>query len=309
MQSSHRRSWNVGKTLGAGAAALFQNMDTLLADTSDEHISEPSTEVDPALLKPNPFQPRRTFNEESLQELADSIKEHGIIQPIIVEKKGTDFFIIAGERRTRAAIIAGLTRVPVVFRQFDDNKKLEIALIENIQRENLNPIEEAKAYREIMQLSNLNQDETAKRVGKSRSAVTNALRLLQLPEEIRTALENSSLSAGHARALLSLVNPADQQLLFTRIMEQSLSVREAEMQAAQLKKGIRTAVQPQTAPNRNKKSAEPEDEFALRDIEQQFIDALGTKVEIKGDCKRGFIQISYFSRADLDSLYEKLSAK
>ena len=160
-----------------------------------------------------------------------------------------------------------------------------------------------------MQLSNLNQDETAKRVGKSRSAVTNALRLLQLPEEIRTALENGSLSAGHARALLSLVNPADQKLLFIRITEQSLSVREAEMQAAQLKKGIRTAVQPQTAPNHSKKSAEPEDEFALRDIEQQFIDALGTKVEIKGDCKRGFIQISYFSRADLDSLYEKLSAK
>ncbi len=309
MQNSRRRSWIVGKTLGAGAAALFQNMDTLLADTSDEYSAEPSTEVDPALLKPNPFQPRRTFNEESLQELADSIKEHGIIQPIIVEKKGTDFFIIAGERRTRAAIIAGLTRVPVVFRQFDDNKKLEIALIENIQRENLNPIEEAKAYREIMQLSNLNQDETAKRVGKSRSAVTNALRLLQLPEEIRTALENGSLSAGHARALLSLVNPADQKLLFIRITEQSLSVREAEMQAAQLKKGIRTAVQPQTAPNHSKKSAEPEGEFALRDIEQQFIDALGTKVEIKGDCKRGFIQISYFSRADLDSLYEKLSAK
>ena len=266
-------------------------------------------ELDPALLKPNPFQPRRTFNEESLQELAASIKEHGIIQPIIAEKNGDEYYIIAGERRTRAALLAGLTRVPVIFREFENSKKLEIALIENIQRENLNPIEEAKAYQEIMQLSNLNQEETAKRVGKSRSAVANAMRLLQLPDEMQTALEKGSITAGHARAILSLINPADQTLLFTRITEQALSVREAEMQAAQLKNGSR-AGQKKTSPQQSVSRPETDDaQLAVKDIEQQFIDALGTKVEIKGDLEKGIVHISYFSQADLDALYNKIAAK
>lgn len=264
-------------------------------------------ELDPRLLKPNPFQPRRTFNEESLQELAASIKAHGIIQPIIVEKNGNAYYIIAGERRTRAALLAGLTRVPVIFREFDNSKKLEIALIENIQRENLNPIEEAKAYQEIMQLSGLNQEETAKRVGKSRSAVANAMRLLQLPDEMQAALEKGFLSAGHARAILSLVNPADQQILFSRIIEQGLSVREAEMQAAQLKNGKRTE-QKQRA-QATKTSTDDDGKFLVKDMEQQFIDALGTKVEIKGDLEKGIVHISYFSRTDLDTLYDKLIAK
>ena len=264
-------------------------------------------ELDPRLLKPNPFQPRRIFNEESLQELAASIKDHGIIQPIIVEKNGNEYYIIAGERRTRAAILAGLSRVPVIFREFDNSKKLEIALIENIQRENLNPIEEAKAYQEIMQLSGLNQEETAKRVGKSRSAVANAMRLLQLPDGMQAALEKGFLSAGHARAILSLVNPADQQILFTRITEQGLSVREAEMQAAQLKNGKRTE-QKQPAQSA-KPPADDDSRFVVKDMEQQFIDALGTKVEIKGDLEKGIVYISYFSRADLDTLYDKLIAK
>lgn len=264
-------------------------------------------ELDPRLLKPNPFQPRRTFNEESLQELATSIKDHGIIQPIIVEQKGSDYYIIAGERRTRAALLAGLTRVPVIFREFDNTKKLEIALIENIQRENLNPIEEAKAYQEIMQLSGLNQEETAKRVGKSRSAVANAMRLLQLPDGMQSALEKGFLSAGHARAILSLVNPADQQILFTRITEQGLSVREAEVQAAQLKNGKRS--EKKVAAQHTKPPIDDDAQFFIKDMEQQFIDALGTKVEIKGDIEKGVVYISYFSRADLDTLYNKLAAK
>ena len=279
-----------------------------LSDTQDHTAVSAPVELDPALLKPNPFQPRRTFNEESLQELAASIKEHGIIQPIIAEKNGDEYYIIAGERRTRAALLAGLTRVPVIFREFENSKKLEIALIENIQRENLNPIEEAKAYQEIMQLSNLNQEETAKRVGKSRSAVANAMRLLQLPDEMQTALEKGSITAGHARAILSLINPADQTLLFTRITEQVLSVREAEMQAAQLKNGSRagqknTALQPVSRPETD------DAQLAVKDIEQQFIDALGTKVEIKGDLEKGIVHISYFSQADLDALYNKIAAK
>ena len=279
-----------------------------LSDTQDHTAVSAPVELDPALLKPNPFQPRRTFNEESLQELAASIKEHGIIQPIIAEKNGDDYYIIAGERRTRAALLAGLTRVPVIFREFENSKKLEIALIENIQRENLNPIEEAKAYQEIMQLSNLNQEETAKRVGKSRSAVANAMRLLQLPDEMQTALEKGSITAGHARAILSLINPADQTLLFTRITEQALSVREAEMQAAQLKNGSR-AGQKNTAPQPVSRPETDDAQLAVKDIEQQFIDALGTKVEIKGDLEKGIVHISYFSQADLDALYNKIAAK
>lgn len=272
------------------------------------YASEPvPQELDPALLKPNPFQPRRIFNEESLQELAASIKDHGIIQPIIVEQNGGEYYIIAGERRTRAALLAGLSRVPVIFREFDNSKKLEIALIENIQRENLNPIEEAKAYQEIMQLSGLNQEETAKRVGKSRSAVANAMRLLQLPDGMQSALEKGALSAGHARAILSLVNPADQQILFTRITEQGLSVREAEVQAAQLKNGKRTEQKP--AAPQPKPLADDDVRFIVKDMEQQFIDALGTKVEIKGDLEKGVVYISYFSRSDLDSLYDKLASK
>jgi len=279
-----------------------------LSDTQDHTAVSAPVELDPALLKPNPFHPRRTFNEESLQELAASIKEHGIIQPIIAEKNGDEYYIIAGERRTRAALLAGLTRVPVIFREFENSKKLEIALIENIQRENLNPIEEAKAYQEIMQLSNLNQEETAKRVGKSRSAVANAMRLLQLPDEMQTALEKGSITAGHARAILSLINPADQTLLFTRITEQSLSVREAEMQAAQLKNGSR-AGQKNTAPQPVSRPETDDAQLAVKDIEQQFIDALGTKVEIKGDLEKGIVHISYFSQADLDALYNKIAAK
>ena len=279
-----------------------------LSDTQDHTAVSAPVELDPALLKPNPFQPRRTFNEDSLQELAASIKEHGIIQPIIAEKNGDEYYIIAGERRTRAALLAGLTRVPVIFREFENSKKLEIALIENIQRENLNPIEEAKAYQEIMQLSNLNQEETAKRVGKSRSAVANAMRLLQLPDEMQIALEKGSITAGHARAILSLINPADQTLLFTRITEQSLSVREAEMQAAQLKNGSR-AGQKNTAPQPVSRPEADDAQLAVKDIEQQFIDALGTKVEIKGDLEKGIVHISYFSQADLDALYNKIAAK
>ena len=159
-----------------------------------------------------------------------------------------------------------------------------------------------------MQLSNLNQEETAKRVGKSRSAVANAMRLLQLPDDMQTALEKGSITAGHARAILSLINPADQTLLFTRITEQSLSVREAEMQAAQLKNGSR-AGQKNTAPQPVSRLEADDAQLAVKDIEQQFIDALGTKVEIKGDLEKGIVHISYFSQADLDALYNKIAAK
>lgn len=290
---------------GAYSVETAQQAAAIPHDSAQADIlQDAAIELDPALLQPNPFQPRRTFNEESLQELAASIKEHGIIQPIIAEKNGDTYYIVAGERRTRAALLAGLTRVPVIFREFENNKKLEIALIENIQREDLNPIEEARAYQEIMQLSHLNQEETAKRVGKSRSAVANAMRLLQLPEDMQEALEKGRITAGHARAILSLINPADQAILFNRITENNLSVREAELQATQLKNGTRTVKKQQP----HKQNVLDDGRYAIQDIEQQFINALGTKVEIKGNLEKGTVHISYFSQADLDTLYRKITS-
>ncbi len=292
---------------------LGRGVESLIPDTVDIFSGHEANEsgviyLDPSLLQPNPFQPRKVFNEESLRELADSIEEHGIIQPIVVQKDGDDVFIIAGERRTRAALIAGLKEVPVVYRKFADTKKLEVALIENIQREDLNPIEEAKAYREIMTLSNLNQDETAKRVGKSRSAVANALRLLQLPNVMSSALEVGTITAGHARALLSIADPSGQQLLFNRIVKERLSVREAEMQASEIKQGSTSQTPKSASETETQDSAKKTDEdFELKDIEQQFINALGTKVELKGNFEKGVVHISYFSKEDLDAIYQKLT--
>ncbi|EFW36896.1 ParB/RepB/Spo0J family partition protein [Treponema phagedenis] len=297
--------------LGKGIDALMED-PSVMADfdgsTGQSAAGDEVIKLDPELLKPNPFQPRKTFNQENLRELADSIREHGIIQPIIAGKNAEgEFFIIAGERRTRASILAGLKEVPVVLREFDNAQKLEVALIENIQREDLNPIEEALAYQSIMQMNQINQEETAKKIGKSRSTVANALRLLKLPEEMQNAIEDGRITAGHARAILSLVNPADMQILFNRITSSNLSVRDAENQAAVLNKGGRIAKK-ETADSfidSPKKSGFSE----IKHLEQQLIDALGTKVQIKGDIEKGVIYISYFTRDDLDSIYEKLSSE
>ncbi len=290
--------------------ALGKGLDALLKENfSSEQNAALNPEnsilnINPALLKANPHQPRKTIDDETIDELAASIKEHGIIQPIVAEKadaNGENYFIISGERRTRAAVKLGLKTVPVILRSFDENKKLEIALIENIQREDLNALEEALAYQEIMNLSNINHEELAKRVGKSRSAVTNSLRILKLPEEMREALRANKISAGHARSLLSVVNPADQQVLFGRIIESNLSVRETEAMAADLNAGLG-----RIAKKEKKVKNESEQNYELRDIEQQFINSLGTKVQIKGNLKKGVVEISYFSKDDLDSLYQKI---
>lgn len=258
--------------------------------------------IDPDLLKPNPHQPRQTFNEEQLKELSDSIAEHGIVQPIVIEDAGDgSFYIIAGERRTRAAKLAGLKKVPVQLRKFNDEKKLEVALIENIQRADLNPIEEAQAYYNLMKIGGLNQDEVAKKVGKGRPTVANALRLLKLPEDMQNSLIVGQISSGHARALLSVVNPADQRVLFGKIIASNLSVRQAEAQAASLNDGGRAA----------KSSAKKGDGARVRDpdvinIEQKFMETLGTKVSLNGNLDKGQLVIDYFSRADLDRLYQAI---
>ncbi|GHV63163.1 chromosome partitioning protein ParB [Spirochaetia bacterium] len=255
-------------------------------------------------LRPNPDQPRKYFDEAELQELADSIREHGIIEPIIAGDAGDGtYIIVAGERRYRAAPLAGLTEVPVIIREYTDEKRMEVALIENVQRADLNPIEEAAAYKNLMDLTGLSQDEIAAKVGKNRSTVANALRLLRLPPDVQKSLEKGELSSGHARAILSVTAPNGQALLYREILAAGLSVREAEKRAAALNNGEGTGAGKTRAKPPHKREAE------LAAMEQKFIDTLGTKVLINGDLQRGSIQIDYYSMEDLDRLYGILGGK
>jgi ParB family chromosome partitioning protein len=284
------------KTLGKG-------IDALLGE-AEGAASSPVSELPLSALSPNPEQPRREFDDASLRELADSIRERGVLQPILAEAHGDGaYVIVAGERRVRAARLAGLQKIPVVVREFTQQEKLEIALIENVQREDLTPIEEARAYRRLMDLADLSQEQVALKVGKERSTIANSLRLLKLPEEAQDALAKGSISAGHARALLMLVNPSDQQVLLKRIVEAGISVREAESMAAALNKGKKGTVRPGRGGGAAVSRREPE----ARDIEQRLIEKLGTKVELKGSVKKGRIEISYFSAEDLERLLDLLA--
>ncbi len=245
--------------------------------------------VDPALLKPNPRQPRTYFDDEKLAELTESVRNEGILSPVIIEdaNDGT-FFIIAGERRTRAAKAAGLKKIPVQLRKYSEQRKLEVALIENIQRTDLNALEEAQAYYDLMELGNLTQDQVAERVGKNRSTVANCLRLLKLPEDIQKALVTDSISSGHARAILSLENDSDKRILFGKIIGQGLSVRQSENIAKEMKSGISSVAKTDLKP-------EPKKDPNLAALEQKLIERLGTKVQLKGGFSKGTISINYFS--------------
>ncbi|MDR3161863.1 MAG: ParB/RepB/Spo0J family partition protein [Spirochaetaceae bacterium] len=254
-------------------------------------------------IKGNPNQPRKNFDEEALQELADSIREQGIIQPIIVEETGDGTYtIVAGERRSRAARLAGLREVPALVRNYTDERRMEVSLIENVQRADLNPLEEAQAYKRLMEVTGLSQDEIAARVGKKRSTVANALRLLRLPPSMQASLETGALSPGHARAILSVRSPQGQNALFEEILARDYSVRAAEDRAAALNSDAGSGA----SSGAGKKPPAEDQDPHLRDMEQQFIDALGTKVAIKGSLARGSIHIDYYSMEDLDRLYELL---
>ena len=250
------------------------------------------------LLKPNPHQPRKEFDEDSLQELADSIREHGILQAITIEDALDGFFyIIAGERRTRAAKLANLAEVPVQLRKFTDQKKLEIALIENIQREDLNPIEEAEAYYQLMEISGLSQEQVAARVGKNRSTVANAIRLLKLPEDMRNSLVQGHITSGHARALLAVKDSADMRILFAKIIGSNMNVREAEDMARSLNEGAGNGVKKPKEPKTENKDPN------IAELEQKFIEKLGTKVQIKGSMERGSVEVQFFTKDDLNRIY------
>jgi ParB family chromosome partitioning protein len=254
-------------------------------------------------LKANPDQPRSHFEENSLRELADSIREHGVLQPIIVEDSGGgNYTIIAGERRSRAAAMAGLTEIPALIRKFSGNKRLAVALIENVQRENLNPMEEARAYKKLTALTGLSQDEVALLVGKNRSTVANALRLLKLPPAAQEAIEQDTLSPGHGRAILSVNGTEAQKKLLAEITAGGLSVRESEKRAAELNAGAEKKPLPSPPKPRPK-------DGNLKVMEDEFIEALGTKVVIQGDLTRGALRIEYYSMDDLERLYQLIAGK
>jgi len=256
-------------------------------------------------LTANPGQPRKNFDETELQEMAESIKTYGIIQPIIAADTGDgDYIIIAGERRTRAAKLAGLSTVPVIIRDYTDQKRLEVSLIENIQRSALNPIEEAAAYKNLMDFSNLSQEDLAVRMGKNRSTVANALRLLRLPVEMQKSIEDGKVSSGHARALLSVNNAAAREKLYREILANEVSVREAEKRASALNAGEGKGKEKTSFVKKNKQPP-PE----ISDMTEKFFARLGTKVVIDGDLKKGRILIDYYSMEDLDRLYEILSGE
>ncbi len=283
------------RALGKGLESLIQQYETEPELKGKDGV----TEVELKLIIPNPEQPRKTFDEEKLKELAASISEQGVIQPVILEESGDRYIIIAGERRFRATRLAGLNTIPALIRKYTHEQKLEIALIENIQREDLNSIEEASAYLSLMNTLDLSQEEVARKVGKNRSTIANSLRLLKLPEDMQEALKKGEISAGHARAILSVLNPSDMRILFSRITSDGLSVRAAEDQAGSLNSGKRKMT---AAAEKNVNNPDPE----IRRIEQKFLDVLGTKVTVRGGLKKGRIEIDYYSLDDLERIYDIL---
>lgn len=269
-----------------------------IAEKKDKSDSISAIYVPLSSISANPNQPRKSFDEESLKELSISIKEQGIIQPIIVEEIVPGrYSIIAGERRFRAAKMAGINKVPVIIKSLNEMQRIQMSLIENIQRENLNPIEEASAYQYLMQRSDMTQEQVAEKVGKSRSAIANSVRLLSLSDAIKDDLISGQISAGHARAILSLVNPSDQKLLRDKIIERDLSVREAEKLADEYNKGHKIV------PKKKDKDDDPE----ITEIEERFVSAIGNRCEIKGNLSKGKLLIRYRSQQDLERIYSLLS--
>jgi len=258
-------------------------------------------------LKPNPDQPRKTFPEASIDELADSIRRHGLLQPILAEPAGDDeYVIVAGERRYRAAGRAGLTEIPVIIRSVSAEKRLQLSLIENIQREDLNPIEEAQAYHELMEITGYTQEQVAEAVGKNRSTVANAMRLLKLPEAMREAVMQGKISAGHARSLLALAEAADREALFARIIAEGLSVRQTEAAVLELSGGQDEKGRKKAKRRADRLAAEIEPD--LRAIRESLIGRLGTKVEIRGDLGKGTISIEYYTPDDLQRILDLLDS-
>ena len=252
-------------------------------------------------VHPCRFQPRKDFTEDSLRELADSIKEQGIIQPLLVRQNGAEFELIAGERRWRAAQLAGLGEVPVLVREADDRAVLELALIENLQRENLNPLEEALGFAQLIEQFRLTQEEAAARVGKSRAAVANALRLLKLPPGVRDQVRTGRLSVGHAKVLLGLPTPVDQTAAAERVLTSSLNVRQTEELVAKWQPPL-----PVPVPGKPATPVAPSRDAHMAEIESRLKQRLGTQILLRYRQGKGSIEVRFFSDAELERLLEIL---
>lgn len=248
-------------------------------------------------IEPNREQPRRKFNEDSLQELADSIKQYGVLQALLLQKKGKSYEIIAGERRWRAARMAGLKEVPAIVKDYSSQEVIEIALIENIQREDLNPIEEAMAYQKLISEYKLKQDELAERISKSRTAITNSMRLLKLCPKVQEMLIEEMISSGHARAVIPIEDAKEQEIVAQKVFDEKMSVRETEALVRKLQK----------EPKEPKEKKTDKMELFYKDLEEKIKNVMGTKVSIqKKSKKKGKIEIEYYSPEDLERIIELL---
>ena len=287
----------LGKGLDAMIPIPDSSSENKAANNSEDKGAETIVRI--TQIEPNREQPRKNFDEDALQELADSIKQFGLLQPILVQDRKTYYEIIAGERRWRAAKLAGLKEVPVIIRDYTAQEIVEISLIENIQREDLNPIEEAQAYKRLLTEFNLKQDEVAERVSKSRTAVTNSMRLLKLCDEVQQMIIDDMLSTGHARALISIEDPEQQYTIAQKVFDEKLSVRDVEKLVKNLNK-----------PEKPKKSTEIDSslDVVYQDVAEKLKQSLGTKVDItlKGNGV-GKVEIEFYNHDDLDRIIELLS--
>ena len=280
----------MAKGLGKGISAFFPE-ESIHSDNTVEYITVNKLVV-------NPFQPRKIFNEEALQELAESIKEHGIIQPIVVRKKEKKYEIIAGERRFRAAKLAGLKEVPAIVKEMTEQQMMEVAILENLQREDLTPIEEAEAYSSLIENLNFTQEELAKRLGKSRPHIANHIRLLQLPENVRQLMNEGTLSMGHGRALLGLKNKGRIEEIAQKVLAQNLNVRQLESLVHQLNEGV----------SHETKEKVKKDVF-VQATETHLREYFGTGVQIKKQKNKGKIEIEFLSEDDLERILDILNVK
>ncbi|MBO5177688.1 MAG: ParB/RepB/Spo0J family partition protein [Lachnospiraceae bacterium] len=298
--------------MAAKRRGLGTGLDNLIPDIGLETTEETKGKIErenvsretliPIIkIEPNHAQPRTRFDEDALQELADSIKQYGIIEPIVVQKRDNFYEIIAGERRWRAARMAGLKEVPVVIKEYSEDEIFTIALIENIQREDLNPIEEAVAYQKLIQELNLKQDEVAEKVSKSRTAITNSMRLLKLDMRVQQMLIDEMISEGHGRALLPITDPEEQFTLAMKVFDEKLSVRETE-------KLIKKIQEEKKNPAKQEEEAK-DVSFVYRSLEEKLKRSLGTKVEIKNKANNtGKIEIEYYSMDELERIVELMES-
>lgn len=286
--------------LGKGLDSLIPdkkvNKESTVEKKKEETVKNGEQMIKVSMIEPNREQPRRMFEEDSLLELADSIKQFGVLQPILVQKKSDYYEIIAGERRWRAAKLAGIKEVPVIIREFTEQQAVEIALIENIQRENLNPIEEAMAFKRLLEEFSLKQDEVAERVSKSRTAVTNSMRLLKLDQRVQQMIIDDMISTGHARTLLAIEDGEQQYILANKIFDEKLSVRETEKLIKELKNPKKEKVKPVI-----------ENDFIYRDSEEKLKSKMGTKVNVNNKANgKGRIEIEYYSEKEFERIFDLL---